>query len=405
MYAGGPLTGLAAEVAFAYLGVRTSLVGVVRSRRQAASDPVAKQRRRHRPAPCLAAEKEHIIAGTRDIVSKARRHQYLLGQMVPAMRMVATSRFRYSAPLVPWTDAELDRLHRVWLQVQRAAWRLPPGYPSAPFLFPSARGGCPEAHPVVPMVQALAKHIEQLVALPDALRETTINRFKKLCNSCGCHNERELAVALAEERRPRACPIARLLRACGRLQLPVKLPACLSLGVAGRDLSWQALLMHLRRKASAPGADPSLVQDIEAVAQAWTAIRRRFRRRGVRAPRQLLLGHSFELVPESMSRNPAWLQPLRRALKVVEVRTLFPYLDRGEGVPEVAVHQALLSEVIRGLRGGESPTEPLFEDQRWERVESSAQRKSWLSILNKNGFPCEMEVDTGCRIDPVTDLI
>jgi hypothetical protein len=39
------------------------------------------------------------------------------------------------------------------------------------------------------MVQALAKHIEQLVALPDALPETTILRFKKLCDSCGCHNE------------------------------------------------------------------------------------------------------------------------------------------------------------------------------------------------------------------------
>ncbi len=47
--------------------------------------------------------------------------------------------------------------------------------------------------------------------------------------------------ALAEERRPRAFPIARFLRACGRLHVPVKLPACLSLGVAGRDLSWQAL--------------------------------------------------------------------------------------------------------------------------------------------------------------------
>jgi hypothetical protein len=97
---------------------------------------------------------------------------------------------------------------------------------------------------VVPMVQALAKHIEQLVALPDGLRETTIHRFKKLCDSCGCHNERELAEALAEERRQRTCPMARFLRSCGHLQLPVKVPACLSLGVAGRDLSWQALLMH-----------------------------------------------------------------------------------------------------------------------------------------------------------------
>jgi hypothetical protein len=222
--------------------------------------------------------------------------------------------------------------------------------PTAPFVFPSARGGCPEAHTGVPMVQALAKHIEQLVALPDGLRETTIRRFKKLCDSCGCHNEHELAEALADERRPRACPIAFLLRACGRLHMPVKLPACLFLGVAGRDLSWQALLMHLRCKASAPGADHSLVQDIRTVSQAWAAIRRHFRRRGVRAPRQLLLGHSFELVPESMSKNPAWLQPLRRALKVVEVKTFFPSLDRGEGVPEVAVHQQLLSEVIHSLR-------------------------------------------------------
>jgi hypothetical protein len=55
------------------------------------------------------------------------------------------------------------------------------------------------------MVQALAKHIEQLVALPDALRETTIRRFKKLCDSCGCHNERELAAAgLLEPKRGRA---------------------------------------------------------------------------------------------------------------------------------------------------------------------------------------------------------
>jgi ribonuclease HI len=405
LYAGAPLTGLAADEAFAYLGVRASLMGMLRSRRQAAPGSVAVQRRRRRPAPCLAAEKAHIFTTTNDITGKVRRHQYLLGQMVPAMRMVAASRFRYSAPLVPWTDAELDRLHRVWLQVQRAAWRLPPGYPSAPLLFPSARGGCPEAHPVVLMVQALAKHIEQLVALPDGLRETTIRKYKKLCDSCGCHNELELAAALSEERRPRACPLARLLRACGRLQMPVKLPACLSLEVAGRDISWQALLMHLRHKASAPEADPRLVEDVATVARTWAAIRRRFRRRGVRAPRQLLLGHSFGLVPESLSRNPAWLQPLRRALKVVDVKGLFPRLDRGEGAQEAAAHQALLSDVIHGLQQSEGPVGHLFADQRWRLVRSSAPRQSWLSILQKNGFPSRMEDEMGYRVDPVIDLV
>jgi hypothetical protein len=186
-------------------------------------------------------------------------------------------------------------------------------------------------HPVVPLVQALAKHIEQLVALPDELRATTLRKYRKLCDSCGCHNERELAVHLAEERHPRACPLARLLRACGRLGIGVRLPACLSLGVAGRDTSWHGLLMHLKQNASAPGASQELVEDVKTIAQSWTAIRRRFRRRGVRMPRQLLLGSSFGLVPENMRKNPPWLQPLRRALDTADCRRLFPRLDSGEG--------------------------------------------------------------------------
>ncbi len=44
----------------------------------------------------------------------AKHHHFLLGQMVSAMQMVAAARFRYSAALVPWTDAEL---RKVWLQV------------------------------------------------------------------------------------------------------------------------------------------------------------------------------------------------------------------------------------------------------------------------------------------------
>jgi len=399
LYEGAPLTGLAADEAFTYLGVRASLVSPSRPQ-----DRAEGKRRRQCFAPCLTEEKAHILSSSKDVASKARHHKYLLCQMVPAVRMVASARFRYSAPLVPWTDAELDKLHAVWLQIQRAAWRLPPGYPSAPLAFPSARGGCPEAHPVVPMVQALAKHIEQLVALPDELRETTIRKYKKLCDSCGCHNERELAAHLAEELRPRVCPLARLLRACGQLQMQIKLPACLSLGVAGRDISWRALLMHLRQKAAAPEASQQLVSDVATVGLAWTAIRRRFRRRGIRVPRQLLLGSSFGLVPESLKKGAAWLQPFRRALLVVEVKRLFPLLSRSEGATEVAVHQALISDVIRGLRQQDGTVEHLFADERWQLVRSSAPRRSWLSVLNKNGFPCEIEADGHCRIDPVIDL-
>ena len=403
LYEGAPLTDLAAEEAFAYLGVRASLVGMQRRR-------LAGKRRGLLSAPCLSAEKGHILATTNDMVVKVRRHNYLLSQMVPAMHMVATSRFRYSAPLVPWTDAELDKLHAKWLQVHRAAWRLPPGFPSAPLMFPSADGGCPVAHPLVPMVQALAKHVEQLVALPDELRETCIRKFRKLCESCGCNNERELASHLAEEGRPRACPLARLFRACGQLQMEIHLPACLSLGLAGRDTSWHALLMHLRQKAGHAETDRQLAEDVDTVARAWAAIRRRFGRRGVRTPRQLILDPRATtvlwLVPERMGKkSPQWLEPLRRALRVVETRRLFPRLSRGEGASEVEVHQALLSDVIHGLKQQGTQIEPLFADERWKLVRSSAPRRSWLTVLQKNGFPCRVEEESAGRIDPVVDLV
>ena len=96
-------------------------------------------------------------------------------------------------------------------------YRLPYGYASAPIMVPSRSGGCPVAHPKVVLAQALAKQIDQLVALPDELRETTIRRSKRLCDKCGCHNERELAAFLAKERQPRACPLAGFLRICGQL--------------------------------------------------------------------------------------------------------------------------------------------------------------------------------------------
>ena len=47
------------------------------------------------------------------------------------------------------------------------------GHPSARLAVPSARGECAEMHPIVPMIQALTKHVKQLVALMDELRETT----------------------------------------------------------------------------------------------------------------------------------------------------------------------------------------------------------------------------------------
>ena len=140
-----PLTRLAANVAFANFG-RNRRAGEPSSPHTSARAG-GKLCRRCR-VPCLAEEKLHIQSAAKDIAGKAR---HLLCQMVPVIRMVASQRFRYTAVLAPWADGERDQLHAVWLQIQQAARRLhygnlhtciPPGYPSAPLVFPSPRGGC-----------------------------------------------------------------------------------------------------------------------------------------------------------------------------------------------------------------------------------------------------------------------
>ena len=42
---------------------------------------------------------------------------------------------------------------------------------------------------------------------------------------------------------------------------------------------------------------------------------------------------------------------------------LLPRMDQEEGAPEVAVHQALLHDVVRGLQQQDVPIEPLFTMQ------------------------------------------
>jgi hypothetical protein len=263
--------------------------------------------------------------------------------MVLAMLMVASARFRYSADLVPWTDAELDcSVHKVWLQVHSSV----AGYASAPFVLPEDKGGFPVAHSRVLMIQALTTHIEQLCALPYELRQNTINRCRRLCVLCGCHTERELAEHLQACRSTPLCPIARLLREFGQLGVQVKLPAVLSLGKEQRELSWHGLMQHLRGRASTAEDDAQQVQaDMATRETPWADIRHCLRRRGIRFPRILVINPrrppAMWIVLRSLPRNPSWLKPLRRVLPTAP---LFPPLDCGEGVSEVPAHQTLLHE-------------------------------------------------------------
>jgi hypothetical protein len=103
-YQGFPLCHLPARESFPYLGVSAALLG-----------------KRGRQSLCVRDQKLKVRSETLGLKQVAARSLLPPFQLVPAMRMMAGGKFAYSARLVPWSDSELDDLHKVWLQVERAA--------------------------------------------------------------------------------------------------------------------------------------------------------------------------------------------------------------------------------------------------------------------------------------------
>ncbi len=115
--------------------------------------------------------------------------------------------------------------------------------------------------------------------------------------------------------------------------------------------------------------------------------------------------HPNPTTPLSHSRasSLSTLSTPHSLLCVVKKRRLFPRLNRGEDVPEAALHQAMLHDVIHGLNQRDVPIGPLFADERWRLVRSSAPRRSWLSVLRKNGLLCGEEEEAAGSVDPVDE--
>ena len=92
------------------------------------------------------------------------------------------------------------------------------------------------------------------------------------------------------------------------------------------------------------------------------------------------------LLPAFLRRQPDCLGPLRRVLSVADASAaalrLFPRLNRGEGVPTVPVHQALMQDVLVALERLGANLIELFNDKRWNSVISTAPLTVWLHIID-----------------------
>ena len=219
---GQTLARLPPTQAFRYLGFRFSLMGKWNE------------------------EVTHIMTTTKELLQVVAKHVYTVGQMTAVIHSVATARFRYSAAMVPWTDKELDRLHNLWIRLQKGAWRLPPSFPGAVFSFSEDQGGMPVPHPKVFQLQALKQHIEQLALWDDDILACARSQYRQLCQTFGCHTQTELTSALLEAQPTYTCPMARLLRLSGELGLQTRLPAYI-VGEPAPQLSWFGLKQRLHK--------------------------------------------------------------------------------------------------------------------------------------------------------------
>jgi hypothetical protein len=209
------------------------------------------------------------------------------------------------------------------------------------------------------------------------------------------------------------CPIAHLLRACGQLGTKILLPRALTEAVRSREASWQALRTYLRnRVAGGPqaccglcGSGWRLECDAEAAAEARHQVPQPA---GVGRTRDPMI-HPVCLLPTTIARYPQWLSPLHLVLTQVNLRDLFPRVDRGAHPAPVPVHQELIQQVLSTLRSeaslqrAETP-ESLLSDSRWDRVRSSAPKGSWRAELLRVGIRIETAQEHACPVRELTAL-
>jgi len=79
----------------------------------------------------------------------------------------AIGTFRFLSPLIPWTEADLNKLSQKWTQAYKTAWRLPFSTASLPFVGPTDEGLLQNPTPIPILGQTLHAHIARCTKQDD----------------------------------------------------------------------------------------------------------------------------------------------------------------------------------------------------------------------------------------------
>jgi hypothetical protein len=168
--------------------------------------------------------------------------------MVRAMEMIASSQFRYSPALVPWTEPELHKLYMVWIRLHKAAWRLPNhrSFPNAQFYLPRAQGGKTITQPLVHQLQAIDIHIRSLGLWEDPIRATASKKIGCMMSDLKAASCNECALVLERLQGYHSFDVfGRFFKLCNQLHINGELPKRLLNDIPDWP-SWTTLEMRFR---------------------------------------------------------------------------------------------------------------------------------------------------------------
>ena len=135
--------------------------------------------------------KQIVLSRTKEFVGLLRNHFHDADQIDMVMRVAVIPIFRFSAPLLGWTDREMNTLHNLWLRGLKAAYGLSPGSANALFSLPRSHGGLECPHPSVYLMKECANVLNQMLDIPDAYRKICIHRTKQEIKDLGVASIRE----------------------------------------------------------------------------------------------------------------------------------------------------------------------------------------------------------------------
>ena len=139
-----------------------------------------------------STEKQYVMQKMKNAVAHLHNTCYTRSQIMNLFRICVVPIFRYSAPLVPWTAAELLKIDRLWSRAVKYSLRLPLSFASAPVFLSRSHGGLGLEPAANFMLKEVQIHVGQCFAFTDVVQEWSLDAALECMHRLGLRRPEDL---------------------------------------------------------------------------------------------------------------------------------------------------------------------------------------------------------------------